>query len=105
MFDAQPDRKGFGFDFDAACMKCRKCVARTVPRRQNQVIARDARTIRQYDSREISCTVPVFDLEVVDPALKAIFTSERFDRGAQMLDHAYQPKGAYMGMRLGENLL
>ncbi len=100
MLDPHPDRKGLGFDVDAACVQRREGIARRMADCQDDMLCGQELACREVQAFELS----VGSLEILDPGTKAIFPAQCFDAFADRHYHGYQPEGADMRMRFGQDL-
>ena len=97
MFDAKADRERFGFDVDAAIEQHFESVACAVADGKNDVIRCNTVAVVEHHTAQLAATVRCgirFNFNVNDSALKTKFAAKRFNRGAHVLDHFHETKGA-----------
>ena len=88
VLDAEADGKRLRLYIDTAIVKHFEGIARAVAYRQHHMVGRDMFTAAKHDAAHL----PVVDIKVVDPALKADFAAQRVNAFAHSLHHANQPE-------------
>ena len=83
MLDAKADGERLGLDGDAAVVQHLENIAGAVAHRQHHMVGGDLFAALQPHALER----PVFQNQVSDLALKAIFPAQAFDSGAQRFHH------------------